>query len=111
MIELVVMTRDGLALFADPRPVRNFQMHANRCVFCDFKTVTATAPNVPNVRDPQPGDICMCLKCGEWNVLDKRLRFRKPTRAERAFIETDRECRAFRDTWVQMHKVKHDRRH
>lgn len=47
------------------------------CVHCQQEHSHTTGEG-----HPSPGDFALCIQCGELNVFDERLRFRKPTKRE-----------------------------
>lgn len=52
-----------------------------RCVVCGTKLDSATRPG-PEEERPRPGDLSLCLKCGEIYVFNQDMTIRVPTVAE-----------------------------
>jgi hypothetical protein len=77
--------------------------HSSKCRFCGYGTDAASTLDGAK---PGPGDVCLCINCGEWNILDRKLRFRKPTDAEYEDIATDPRCQKLRTGWVMMDRER-----
>jgi hypothetical protein len=49
---------------------------------------------------PKPGDVTLCIRCGEWCVFDDRMTLRKPGRALRYAIARNPDCEFIRAAWL-----------
>jgi hypothetical protein len=75
---------------------------AHRCPHCgrqqsDISGITRKGAPRPK---PGPGDLTLCIGCGEWSVFKNDVRrLRKPTAAERLEIAASPLCRMTRQAW------------
>jgi L-aminopeptidase/D-esterase-like protein len=76
----------------------------HRCPYCgrEHTDLTGVARKGTPARRPGPGDLTICIRCGEWSVFARNGRTRKPTAAEAREIATSRLCRHARQAWEQM---------
>jgi hypothetical protein len=60
----------------------------------------SVVPSDPSIdTTPKPGDVTLCLFCGEWCVFDVHLMLRKPTDDELVEIGLDPDFRVARQAW------------
>jgi len=71
----------------------------HRCPFCGVLHDDATQIAGESA-GPAPGDISLCLECGEWSVFTDGVDKRPCNDEELDFIGNDRTCRAARSAWV-----------
>jgi hypothetical protein len=70
------------------------------CPWCGHSHELATSIHGDAV--PEPGDITLCMSCGEWSIFsDSAGTLRKPTDAEFSEIGTDKNMQAMRRAWVK----------
>ena len=81
--------------------------HKSACPWCGYHTEAASSDS-KTARAPMPGDLMMCIQCGEWMVPDAQLNFRKPTDDEFVVIATDPDCRRYRAAWLAIQQAVQD---
>lgn len=61
------------------------------CPYCDAKLDRSSgmSPNNPAQRDPAPGDVSVCINCGEIAVFDGDMAMAKPSEEELAMLLED----------------------
>jgi hypothetical protein len=80
--------------------VKTFDYPAH-CAFCQYAVEAASA--VDGQQAPAPGNITLCIQCGEWNIFTtKRGRLRKPTDNEQIEIGGNATARKVRTAWLMM---------
>jgi len=62
----------------------------NTCPFCGHETDHTTDPG-DSIAFPVPGDPSICWKCAGVSVFDDKLDLRKPTPAEKADFDKDKD--------------------
>ena len=77
------------------------------CAFCQYAVEAASA--VDGQQAPGPGDITLCIYCGEWNIFTRRGRLRKPTDDEQVEIVANLIARKLRVAWLTMKASHADR--
>lgn len=70
-----------------PQP-DHVRLRPSRCPHCGYNTDAATALAGPTLR-PSPGDLSVCLGCGEALQYDRRLRLVRISAAELAALNPD----------------------
>jgi hypothetical protein len=78
-----------------------------RCAFCQHAVEAASA--VDGQQAPAPGDITLCIQCGEWNIFTRRGRLRKPTGDEYVGIVANPTTSKLRMAWLMMKAQNADR--
>lgn len=73
---------------------------AGTCPFCTKKIELAT--NISGGREPEAGDLSMCIECGEFSIFDPALAagLRKPNALEYEKIVNTPDARRAREAWV-----------
>lgn len=80
------------------------------CPFCGDWHECATSFEKGG-RRPVPGDLTICIECGEWAFFDMVPGgLRKPHAHEYEAIAADELCRLAREAWVAMRVAVHENR-
>jgi len=79
--------------------IETYELPKGQCVFCHAEHDCASS--IDQDGKPSPGDMTICIDCGEWNIFDKKMRLRKPTAVEYLEIGFDSRCRAMRDAYIK----------
>lgn len=58
---------------------------------------------------PEPGDVVLCIKCGEWGVFENGMTIRHPTDDEYVSLGENERARFARETWIQMERGEPDK--
>jgi hypothetical protein len=74
-------------------------MPVTPCPYCNVPNDAATNPEGED-GPPNPGDVTICLSCGEFLLLDADLRTVKPNDDELIELGADPMCRLMRMGWV-----------
>lgn len=53
---------------------------------------------------PVPGDIALCISCGNWAIFDPQLQMRKPSKRERAELRKDPDVQDAARRWEAMNR-------
>jgi hypothetical protein len=74
------------------------------CAFCDYEHELTSAVTERGVRtEPHPsdGDATLCIKCGEFNIVDQQdaRGLRRPTEQERKELASNPMVKAVADAW------------
>lgn len=73
------------------------------CAWCGHVNSHATAVNGED--KPEPGNLSLCIECGEWSVFTETA-LRKPTDDEFVEIAADPDARRARAAWAQMDQTR-----
>lgn len=90
------------------KPTEYFRHEPTQCPWCNHRVDAATA--IEDGPKPKPGDLTICVACGEWSAFAEGLALRKPSQEEFTYIGEDPDCRKVRAAWVAM-KLKHSTKH
>lgn len=71
------------------------------CASCQIVHDAATSAKGET---PDPGDITLCIICGEWNVFDNEMKLRLPTTEEHIEIGKNPNAQAHRAAWLKIRK-------
>lgn len=64
----------------------------SKCHHCAANLEAATAVG-PEARRPMPGDVSVCIRCGELNIFDAEMRLRAPMDDQKAEFMADPDVR------------------
>ena len=70
---------------------------ASACPWCG--TVHDAVTGMGSTPKPKPGDLSICIECGEWAVYETAEMRRKPTVEERFWIAANVDCRRVEIAW------------
>lgn len=70
------------------------------CPWCG--TVHDGLVGMSSAATPNPGDVSLCIECGEWSVFAADLSRRKPTEDEFTSIGTSAACQRAREVWLRL---------
>ena len=77
-----------------------------KCPHCGASNDATTGLNGPGgATRPHAGDFSLCIYCGEWAVFGAE-RMRAPTDDEQIEIGLNKRCRAAREAWVKMPRLR-----
>jgi hypothetical protein len=69
------------------------------CPHCGYAANAVAGVNERVTPEPAPGDVSLCISCGNWAVIADDHTLRLPTYDETQEIETSKECRAAWHAW------------
>lgn len=72
------------------------------CPFCAHELDTAAA--IDDRHTPAPGDLTLCINCGEWLVFGEGMSLQKPTDEEYVEIAANPGTDLVRRAWLSVHK-------
>lgn len=85
---------------ATPRPDETFM--DNTCPHCGAKHDAVSKLKGSAVREPDPGSLSLCIKCGEFGMFDEAMKLRKLTDDEMVDAWSYPEVRQVYRAWRQM---------
>jgi hypothetical protein len=74
----------------------------NTCPWCQAQHDRASP--VGGEWAPRPGDVSICIDCGQWCQFGPKLELRKPDAGTAQFLATDPECQRTKRAWKQTQK-------
>jgi hypothetical protein len=77
------------------------------CPFCKYEVDTATGISGKG-SGPGPGDISLCLKCGEFAAYGDDMQLRKPTDDEYLIIGSEDDYKLAREAWTSMNQRRQE---
>lgn len=72
------------------------------CPHCKLQHHAAASINKEDYVAPQPGDLGLCVDCGEWMIIGQNYRARKPTDEEYIEIGSNPDCQRARWAWTKI---------
>lgn len=83
--------------------MKDFRIPNRRCPWCDALVDAATPINSNEA--PTPGDLMLCISCGEWAIEGEAHTLVKPTDDELREIGTNEDCQRARRAWADMKSI------
>lgn len=70
------------------------------CPWCHGELTRSSSANELDPKPPRPGDLTLCMTCGEWGAFSDDLGLRKLSDDEMIEVAQDENCRKIRLAWV-----------
>jgi hypothetical protein len=80
---------------------------SNRAAGIDTSSPAAMKAGIQPI-EPGPGDLALCIGCGEFAYYDDGMDLRKPTDDEYMEIGEDPGCRTIRAAWMTAQRERHE---
>ena len=80
------------------RPTTAQEIHDADGLLAEFERVGQTMPE--SERDPEPGEIAQCFRCGKFAVIGEDLQLRMPTTDEQLAINTSAHLTESQIVWA-----------
>lgn len=80
---------------------RQQRVPEQKCVHCCHIANGAAQVGGDDNVSPREGDACLCINCGEWNVVGDDLKYRKPSIDEHIELGRNKEAQQARAVWVR----------
>ena len=82
-------------------PANTTRLEPCPCPHCGTVLNAATAAEESG-GSPSPGDVTLCVECGEWCLFDDELKLKKPSDDILVEIGSDPVLRQMRMSWLKM---------